>query len=131
MSLSRRSFFTKLAGAAVAVKAAPSLRTWGATGGAQVGVIAGSVSEKHRLARAIAAARWKWGVFGEYSQAPTFQAPDPFDHRDFIAFQDGTWWRNVHTDDPAVRIKAVLDEDVALRILGVDPVEATKALIDA
>jgi hypothetical protein len=121
VTLSRRSFFTKLAGAAVAVKAAPSLST-------HIGAFAGALDQRGQMSRAIAVARWKWGVFGEYGQAPTFQAPDPFDRRDFIAFQDGGWWMNVHTDDPAVRIKGAIDEDVALRILGVDPAEATKSL---
>jgi hypothetical protein len=42
--ISRRSFFTKLAGVVVAVKAVPSLPVWGYSGGAHIGAIAGGFS---------------------------------------------------------------------------------------
>jgi hypothetical protein len=83
---------------------------------------------RQRMEWAIVSARWKWAVLGK--DAPTFMAPDPFDRRDAICFEGGEWVRDVHTDDPAVRLRFQIDEDHALRILGVDPVEATKAMID-
>lgn len=128
--MNRRLFFGTILGAFTVAKLAPVKALYGSTGGAHVGAIRGAL-ERERLARAIQVARWKWGVLGEHSNAPTFRAPDPFDNRDFIAYERGEWWRNVHTDDPAVRVKAPIDEDVALRILGVDPVEATKSLMEA
>jgi hypothetical protein len=88
MSISRRSFFTKLAGVAVATQVVPPVAApvYGSTGGAHVGLIPGTLA-RQRMEWAIVSARWKWAVLGK--DAPTFMAPDPFDRRDAICFEGG------------------------------------------
>lgn len=47
MSISRRSFFAKLAGAVVATKVLPPVPVWGSTGGAHVGALREAIAKFH------------------------------------------------------------------------------------
>lgn len=87
MSISRRSFFAKVAGAAVATQVLPSLASpvYGSTGGAHVGSIgSGLAYATEELLEA--------SSVDVSDLLPTFMAPDTLTDDHDICCDSGGWW---------------------------------------